>query len=229
VIVTYKLDYQFPSVNDSILIAMQKTSIRKRKRGRPLSFDRGDALQKAMLAFWRHGYETTSISDLTQAMGVSAPSIYTAFGDKRRLFLEAMNRYAGSSEDLETILNQSATAYEAVFQMLMSTADTFTNDANPRGCLLASATSSGSAESMDVQAAVADVRHRMEGLVRVRIEQDVDAGILPPDTEAFSLALLVIALIQGMSVLARDGQTGEVLQAMIKAAMGAWPALHDGT
>lgn len=48
-----------------------------------------------MLAFWESGYETTSISDLTAAMGVTAPSIYAAFGDKKQLFLEALRRYAG--------------------------------------------------------------------------------------------------------------------------------------
>ena len=63
-----------------------------RRTGRPLSFDRDAALRQAMLTFWRHGYETTSVAELTAAMGVSAPSLYTAFGDKKQLFLEAMPR-----------------------------------------------------------------------------------------------------------------------------------------
>ena len=70
----------------------------RRKTGRPLSFDREAALEQAMLTFWRHGYETTSIVDLTTAMGVTAPSLYAAFGDKQRLFLEAVRRYAGDPE-----------------------------------------------------------------------------------------------------------------------------------
>jgi AcrR family transcriptional regulator len=64
----------------------------RRKTGRPLSFDRDASLEKAMLIFWRYGYETTSIVDLTNAMGVTAPSLYNAFGDKKRLFLEAVRR-----------------------------------------------------------------------------------------------------------------------------------------
>lgn len=72
-------------------------------------------LDKAMLTFWRHGYETTSISDLTWAKGVTAPSVYSAFGDKKQLFLEAMHRYAGSPEDLEKALNESTTAYDAAY------------------------------------------------------------------------------------------------------------------
>ena len=75
--------------------AVEAKRILHRKIGRPLSFDRDTALEKAMLTFWRHGYETSSIVDLTTAMGVTAPSLYSAFGDKKRLFLEAVKRYAG--------------------------------------------------------------------------------------------------------------------------------------
>src|SRR5687768_4018099 len=64
-----------------------------RPRGRPRSFDRDAALERAMELFWRQGYESTSISDLTAAMGITPPSLYAAFGDKERLFLEAVERY----------------------------------------------------------------------------------------------------------------------------------------
>ncbi|MFD6986988.1 TetR/AcrR family transcriptional regulator, partial [Streptomyces sp. NPDC059956] len=65
------------------------------QRGRPRSFDRGAALDKAMFAFWERGYEATSISDLTASLGISAPSLYAAFGDKRKLFDEVVVVYGG--------------------------------------------------------------------------------------------------------------------------------------
>jgi AcrR family transcriptional regulator len=207
-----------------ILILMKNNEPRVRKTGRPLSFDRDAVLEKAMLAFWRHGYETTSISDLTRAMGVTAPSIYTAFGDKKHLFLEAMHRYAGSLEDHEIKLGESATACDAVYRMLTDAADAFTNAITPRGCLLASATASCSADALDVQQAVARVRGQITERVRTRIEQDVAVGVLPPDTQARSLADFSIALVQGMSVLARDGASRATLKAIITTAMAAWPA-----
>src|SRR4051794_32394754 len=64
-----------------------------RARGRPLSFDREAALDKAMHVFWEKGYEAASIADLTAAMGITPPSLYTAFGDKEHLFLEAIEAY----------------------------------------------------------------------------------------------------------------------------------------
>ncbi len=207
-----------------ILILMKTDEPRVRKTGRPLSFDRDVVLEKAMLTFWRHGYETTSISDLTQAMGVTAPSIYTAFGDKKQLFLEAMHRYAGSPEELGLTLQASPTAREAVYRMLMSASNAFTHAATPRGCLLASATASCSADALDVQQAVAHVRGQITHRVRERIEQDKAIGILPPDTQAKPLANFSVALVQGMSVLARDGASRVTLNAMIKVAMAAWPA-----
>src|SRR5690242_11856901 len=64
-----------------------------RTRGRPRSFDRAAALHKALMAFWEHGYEATSVSDLTRIMGIGAPSLYAAFSDKRTLFEEVVRVY----------------------------------------------------------------------------------------------------------------------------------------
>ncbi len=195
----------------------------KPKIGRPLSFDREAALEQAMLAFWRHGYEATSISHLTQVMGVSAPSIYGAFGDKKRLFLEAASRYAGSPDALAAQLATSETAREAVRLMLVASATRFTGETTPAGCLLASATASVSDDARDVQAAITELRHAMMARVRERIAQDVTRGILPPATRPAALAATVIALIQGMSVLARDGATRDTLIAMADTLLSGWP------
>ena len=180
-----------------------------------------------MVTFWRYGYETTSISELTAAMGVTAPSIYTAFGDKKQLFLEAMRLYAGSTEDLELSLSAANTARDAVEGMLDAAVNLFTGKSTPPGCLLASATASGSKDSLDVQAAVTSVRSEIMKRICMRIKQDVKKGVLPPKTDAAALAAFVIALVQGISVLARDGMKRKSLQAVISTAMIAWPTAGD--
>lgn len=196
----------------------------RRKTGRPLSFDRDAALEKAMLTFWRHGYETTSIVDLTTAMGVTAPSIYTAFGDKKRLFLEAARRYAGDPEAMAQAIDRAETAYVAAETMLIGAATTFTGEATPPGCLLASATASGSLASVDVQRAIADIRTGIANHLRARIVRDISVSVLPDDTDAAALAGMVMAIIQGMSVLARDGADRADLLAIVRHALQAWPA-----
>src|SRR5438477_10920057 len=83
-----------PSIQDSICRGPMRTEINAARRpGRPREFDRDEALWQAMLLFWKHGYEATPVSALTRTMGINAPALYGAFGDKKQLFLEAVQRY----------------------------------------------------------------------------------------------------------------------------------------
>jgi AcrR family transcriptional regulator len=196
----------------------------RRKTGRPLSFDRGAALEKAMLAFWAHGYETTSIGDLTQAMGISAPSLYTAFGDKKRLFLEAAQLYAGDMDAVASAIDAAPSSLDATRTILEGAVVTFTGENTPPGCLLASSTATGSAAAADVRKAIAGYRRQLRDLLAKRIGRDRADGLLPPDANAAALADLVIAVMQGLSVMARDGGDRAALQAVVDAALEAWPA-----
>ena len=199
-----------------------------RKTGRPLSFDRDAALEQAMLAFWRHGYETTSIVDLTTAMGVTAPSLYAAFGDKKRLFLESARRYSGDLSLIADTVDNAPSALDAARVMLTNAAIAYTGEATPRGCLLASATASGSAASCDVQTAIADIRKSISGYIRSRIQRDIATGVLPASTDATALSGLVMAVMQGMSILARDGASRQSLLAIAETALDAWPDSQHG-
>ncbi|WP_210310424.1 TetR/AcrR family transcriptional regulator [Devosia pacifica] len=176
-----------------------------------------------MLTFWRHGYETSSISALTAAMGITAPSLYAAFGDKKQLFLEAMRLYAGSPYDLDAALAEAPTSREAAHRMLVAAANAFTGELTPRGCLLASATASGSCASQDVQAEVAEVRRQISMRLQRRIDLDKDRGMIPADSDSQALAAMVIALIQGLSTLARDGASRAEILAVATVAISAWP------
>ena len=195
----------------------------RRRTGRPLSFDRQAALRQAMLAFWRSGYETTSIADLTAAMGITAPSLYTAFGDKRRLFIEAVRLYAGDPEHMAQAIDVAPTAFHAARTMLTAAAHAFTGELTPRGCLLASAAASGSAASADVQALIAGVRGEVGERLRARVARDVEQGSLPRHTDTAALSGLVMAVMQGLSVLARDGAERETLLKIVDVALAAWP------
>ena len=175
------------------------TSLPRRRVGRPLSFDRDVALRQAMLLFWRHGYETTSIADLTAAMGISAPSLYAAFGDKRRLFLDAVRLYAGDPEDAARAIAQAPTARAAATALLRDAAAAFTGADTPPGCLVASAAATGSAAAAEVREALAAIRGGVEAALRARILRDVEEGRLPQGTDAAALAALTVAVVQGLS------------------------------
>ena len=208
-------------VKGFILITMEKTNTRK--TGRPLSFDRDAALYQAMLLFWRHGYEGTAISDLTAAMGVTPPSIYAAFGDKKRLFLEAVQLYLSGPSASDVLIAEAPTARAAAQAMLKASAVGFTGADTPQGCLLNSAAISCSAAAADVQRALAALRLAIEADLTAKIVADVDAGRIARGTDVNGLAGHVMAVIQGMSTLARDGGSRDKLLAVAAMALAGWP------
>jgi len=177
-----------------------------------------------MLAFWRHGYETTSISDLKAATGITAPSLYAAFGDKRALFMEALSLYLGDPDETARLIADAPTALDAARQLLVGSATRFTGRSTPRGCLLATATASCSASSADVQEALAAIRRSINRQLRDRVAKDIDEGALPPGTDAGALADLVMSVIQGLSSLARDGASRPRLLRIVDTTLQAWPA-----
>lgn len=199
-----------------------------RRPGRPLSFDRDAALREAMLVFWRHGYETSSVADLTAAMGITTPSLYTAFGDKKQLFLEAVRLYAGDPAAMGAVVAAAPNAYAAAHDLMHAAARAYTGVTTPRGCLLASATATGSAASADVQRTVADVRRNVQGALRHRIERDVSEQLLPRETDPEGLSGMVMAVMQGLSVMARDGGDRASLLAIVSVALRAWPSQPAG-
>ncbi|MBS1301998.1 TetR/AcrR family transcriptional regulator [Loktanella sp. SALINAS62] len=201
---------------------MKETESPSRKTGRPLSFDRKDVLEKAMLAFWGGGYETTSITDLTAAMGVTAPSLYAAFGNKQQLFLEAVRLYAGDHTVLEQTMAVAPTARDAVAQMLRGAAILYTGETTPPGCLLASSAATGSPDAAYVRDAVAAERRKVRNIVIRRIELDIAKGLMASHTCPATLADLTLAVTQGMSVLARDGADRARLLAIADAATTGW-------
>lgn len=197
----------------------------RKKGGRPLSFDREAALERAMLVFWRYGYEAASLSELTSAMGITPPSLYAAFGDKEQLFLEAVERYSTKSCDaLQCLFAEAPTARDAIERLLQSSAVDNTCPSHPPGCLVVTAATNCSASAEHVQTAMTERRDNVETMIKTRIEQGVKEGELPPGTDPGTLASFYATVIQGMSTQARDTGDRDKLLAIAAAAMRAWPA-----
>lgn len=195
---------------------------RQRGRGRPRSFDRETALEKAIMAFWEHGYEATSVSDLTRVMGIGAPSLYSAFGDKRALFEEAVEVYGvryGSFTG--RALAEEPTARAAVERVLREAAVEYTVPGRPHGCLVVHAATN--CTSPEVEQFLRDRRNAGIAAFESRIKADIASGELPPDTDATALARHTGAMIQGMSQQARDGANRAELEALAEIAMAIWP------
>lgn len=193
-------------------------------RGRPRSFDRDAALEIAMRLFWQHGYEATSLAQLTAAIGVGAPSLYAAFGDKEALFLETVARYqARGGDQTEALWGNFKTAREAVSSVLAESAIRLTDPASPRGCMVVLSAISCSDQAARVQKELSDCRARWEKQMKQRILRGISEGDVPETTNAGALASFYMAVLQGMSLHAKDGASRERLKEIGQAAMQAWP------
>jgi AcrR family transcriptional regulator len=190
--------------------------------GRPREFDIDEALDKAMKVFWKQGYEGTSLTDLTEAMGINRPSLYAAFGNKEALFSKAIDRYlvCGNSDNLALRL---PTAREVVSEKLRSSAEFLADTSHPAGCMTVVTALACSPESKRVHDTLADKRLADEIRLRMRLERALIEGDLPENASPVALARYVSTVIEGMSVQARDGATREDLLEIAAMAMRAWP------
>jgi AcrR family transcriptional regulator len=194
--------------------------------GRPRSFDRDQVLERAVVTFWEHGYDATSVSLLSERMGISTPSLYTAFGDKRALFLEALDRYLHTYGAFTgRAFTEESTAYGAVSRLLRDAAAAYTGAGHPPGCLLITAATNCTPQSDDIRIHLRDLRAASADTFEQKLSTAVRAGELPVGTDTHALTAFYSAVLQGMSAQARDGATHADLDQIAEAALRAWPTL----
>lgn len=194
--------------------------------GRPRSFDRDEALSSALNVFWTRGYADASMSDLTAAMGINAPSLYAAFGSKENLFREAVRLYTETEgATLWASMREAATAREAIEGLLMSTAAVSGQCGRPRGCLLALSGMNPDALPDKACSEVKQVRVDSMASMRDRLEAARMSGELAPTADPAAIAAFYLTVQQGMTFRAREGAGPEELTATARAAMLAWDGL----
>ena len=180
-----------------------------RARGRPTSIDKMSVLDAAIMTFWEKGYEGASLTDLTQTMKISRPSLYSGFGDKADLFDAALVRYAKTIGSVPLVaFEEEPEIYKAVHIFLSASARGNTHVDYPRGCLIVCCATS-TAETAP------KVRERLEHLYlelqkRLIKRLDVETG-LSAQISSLQRAVMMIDLATGQAIRARFGWTEEEL------------------
>jgi len=164
------------------------------RMGRPRSFDIDGALGRALQVFWRKGYEGTSLSDLTRAVGVNRPSLYAAFGDKEALFRKALDRYLNGPAAYTQKALKEPTARAVVERLLRGAADLNTA-----------------------------YRAAGEAALRRRFQRAKSEGDLRATVNSADLAGYVATIVYGMAVQAAGGATREKLQNVVEMALQTLP------
>lgn len=183
----------------------------KTRGGRPWSFDREKAVETAMRLFWRHGYEGVSVGDLTKAIGVAPPSLYAAFGSKAELYRDSVTRYEETVGRLDMAsVRSAASPAEAVRALLEGAVRAVTDPHRERGCMI----SSGMIACHPEHALLARDAAARRDAMRERIA-DALQPFAGPD-EVGRLARHLAAVLQGISIQARDGSGPAELQEIVE-------------
>jgi AcrR family transcriptional regulator len=191
--------------------------------GRPRSFDRGEALDRALDVFWQKGYEGASLVDLTSAIGVSPPSLYAAFGNKEALFRAALDRYDELRAPFFNAVLAAPTARAVAETLLYGLAEGQAGADRPQGCLLVQGALSCSSEAEPIRQELIARRTGTETALRDRFAAARAEGDLPPDADPAALARFLTTVGQGMAVQAVSGATPDTLRQVAEIALHAWP------
>ncbi|MBS0536814.1 MAG: TetR/AcrR family transcriptional regulator [Proteobacteria bacterium] len=191
--------------------------------GRPREFNTEQALDKALDVFWRNGYEGTSISELTHAMGISPPSLYAAFGNKEKLFRSALDRYAEVRKQIWTELMSEPTARAMMKKLFDRVIDFYAAEGNPHCCMLVKGTMTSGDCGQVLAEHMSAKRAESEQMLVERFTKAKASGELPGDINANDLAGYYMTVLDGMSVRAASGASRDELHKVADLAMRGWP------
>ena len=180
-----------------------------------------------MTVFWSKGYEGATLEDLLAAMGgLTAPSLYNAFGSKEELFKAAIDLYVSTvaSKALEA-LDRAPSARAGVEAMLRAATEGFCGAGGPRGCMLLSSAAKCARGNEGVEAYARSIRLSAPTPLKRRLQRAVEEGELPASIDAGRVAAFYATVAQGLGLRAGDGVSRAELMAVIDGAMAAWDAL----
>lgn len=187
-------------------------------RGRPRSFDPEKAITAAQAVFWKHGYEATSLNQLAEAVGLHKPSLYAAFGDKKALYLKALDLYVEGAQELLQKALDTPTLRGALTAFFKTDIELFMADRG-RGCFLLSTAVPIAGMVEEVAERVAATRKNVGGALTRRLQQAQEAGELPADRDLFPLASLLASTHIALALRARSGEDEDALWATAQAAI----------
>lgn len=187
---------------------------------RPRAFDETVALEAAMTCFWEHGFESTSVQDLSERMGIERPSLYNAFGGKRELFERALEHYCQTKTyRLIGHIESHFTPEERIPELFAEVVDLSARDRVRRGCLLINSALEVSPHHADLRGVIAVHLGAIQSFFRRSLEalDPVAPGQPPRDCRAAANNLMAVLL--GLRVLARSMPERQMLEDVVMAAM----------
>lgn len=191
------------------------------RMSRPKEFNPDEALEKAMQVFWHKGYEATSIEDLLTAMGINRGSLYATFGDKRELFLKAMDLYCagGSLGSRLSMLSRPGPAIPLIRQFIESMVEFALSDPQRRGCFIANTAMELAPHQHDIAKKVSGRLQTLETAFFKLLTRAKQEGGLGQSKDPLGLARVLVTMMQGTIVMIKAGTPADVVRQTAKTAL----------
>ncbi|MDB5446497.1 MAG: TetR family transcriptional regulator [Phenylobacterium sp.] len=200
-----------------------EVSTKAAARGRPREFCVDAALAAALRVFWSKGYEGASLSELTEAMGITRPSLYAAFGNKEELFRKALDLYEHDKLAYVRSALEAPTARGVAERLLLGALEMQTTGSDPRGCLGVISSTACGAEAESIRREVVARRASSDAALLRRLERAKAEGDLPDHIEPAGLVNYLGAVIQGLCIQAGAGARPEDLRRLVATTLDLWP------
>ena len=183
---------------------------------RPRQFDETEVLDRAIQCFWSRGYESMSVRDLASGMGITGASLYNTFGDKRSLYLRALDHYLKNSvsDRIERLTQRPPRA--ALGEFFEEIIERSLGDSQRKGCLLVNSALELAPHDEQFQQVVADALVRVELFFRHCIEAGQRDGTVALVQPADDLARLLLGTLLGIRVLARSRPERALLEGLVR-------------
>ena len=193
--------------------------------GRPREFDETAVIDAATDCFWRDGYEATSVRDLAASMGITGASLYNAFGDKRSLFREVLQRYADRSMRARIVRLESTLPPKQAVRAFIGEIVEHSVEGDRRGCLLVNTALDTAPHDPELGAEMAARLGEIEAFFCRAITAAVAEGSVPRERDPADLARLLLGVVLGLRVLARAKPQRELLEGVARPALALldWP------
>jgi TetR/AcrR family transcriptional repressor of nem operon len=186
---------------------------------RPREFDERQVLDAAIQCFWSRGYESTSVKDLVAKTGITAASLYNAFGDKRALFRTALNHYVEASIGERIERCEALTPREAIGTFFEEILTRSLTDRHHKGCMLVNSALEVAPHDAEFQQLIAGVLERIEKFLCRCLAAGQTQGTITRSVSAGELAQHLIGVLMGVRVLARVRPQRALLEGAIRPAL----------
>ncbi|GGG04321.1 TetR family transcriptional regulator [Paenibacillus albidus] len=194
------------------------------RTGRPRKFNREEAVSRAMMLFWEHGYDSTSLAELKKGMGgISSASFYAAFESKDALFKEVLARYLATFGQVSASLTDPSLSPRTAIELtIRSSAKMQTEQTHPLGCLVVLSANTCSADNVHIRELLTKERAATRHKIYACIKRAVMNEELAESTDIAMLTTLFNTFLEGISTEARDGIPFEVINAAVTKLMEVW-------